>query len=136
MTFVTAPFSKMSLISDLVSAAVSDNPEKQDSPVNDTTGATTSGLVNSNTGLLSKAIDTALDVAATKLTDTKTVGSVSPTGQVSPEAAASQASAKKTGSAASTSTIINGVSNKTLYIGLGIGAVVLIGIIVLATRKH
>lgn len=129
----------MSLLSDLVSAATSNNPEKQDSPVQDTTGSTNSGLINSLTGSLSKAIDTGVDVWATKLAapkTTQTVGQIAPTGQVSPEAAASQNSANKTGNAGNTSALIAPKNNLKMYLIIGgVAAVLLIGTIIVLKKK-
>ena len=76
----------MSLFSDIISAVTSD--EKKESPVNDSTGVTNTGLLNNSTGLLSKVIDTAGDIWATKEANknSNSIGTVYPTGQKDPAA--------------------------------------------------
>jgi hypothetical protein len=78
-------------------------------------------ILNSITGILSKAADTALDVYGMK-EQGKIIGSVYPSGQVNPQMAPAQTAAVKP------------AVNYTPYI-IGGGALLLVIVLVVATRK-
>jgi hypothetical protein len=86
-----------------------------------------SGFLNSLTGLLSKAADTAIDVVGLKA-----IGSVYPTGQVNPATVASQNTAANQ-SASATASIP--AAYKPYLIGGGIFVGVLLLAVVLTRRK-
>jgi len=87
------------------------------------------GLINLATGLLSKAIDTGLDIATIRANGkaNAAIGTVYPTGQVNPAAAKSEAEQNKQVAA------VTAVPQKTLLI-VG-GAVVAIIVIALIIKK-
>jgi hypothetical protein len=85
--------------------------EKIESPVNDNAGVTSQSLVNGLTGLLSKSVDTALDIWAIRESNKNaSIGSVYPTGQVNPGAAKAQVQAEKASPVNYTSWIIGGIA--------------------------
>lgn len=106
--------------------------EKVDSPLQDSTNSLSSGLLNGLTGLLSKGVDTALDVWAIKESN-KSIGTVYPTGQVDPAAARSNEVAEKQ-TAAQTQNI---AKYMPWIIGGGVVLVLVVGgIALMSARKN
>lgn len=106
--------------------------EKVESPVADSTNSLSSGLLNKFSGLLSKGVDTALDVWAIKESG-KAIGTVYPTGQVDPAAAKSNNVAEQQ-TAAQTQNI---AKYMPWIIGGGVVLVLLVGgVALMSARKN
>lgn len=88
--------------------------------------STSSGLINSLTGFLGKAADTALDIYAIKESN-KAIGSAYPTGQVDPAAVKSSKTAQDTSSAQT--------RNYMPYIIGGVALVAFVTVIIVVAKK-
>lgn len=87
------------------------------------------GGINPLSGLLSKAIDTAIDVGG------KALGSKYETGQLSPEAIASINAAAKQQAAATNKQATAVVANYTPQILIGVGVIAVVALVVVLAKK-
>lgn len=87
------------------------------------------GGINPLTGLLSKAIDTAIDVGG------KAIGSKYDTGQLSPDAVASINAAAKQQASATNKQATAVVANYTPQILIGVGVIAIVALVVVLAKK-
>lgn len=87
------------------------------------------GGINPLTGLLSKAIDTAIDVGG------KAIGSKYETGQLSPEAVASINAAAKQQASVTNTQVTAKVANYTPQILIGVGVIAVVALVVVLAKK-
>lgn len=88
-----------------------------------------SGGINPLTGLLSKAIDTAIDIGG------KAIGSKYETGQVNPDTLAAAKKAAEQQANATNTKATSVVANYTPQILIGVGVVAVVALIVVLAKK-